>query len=105
MKLLIASLVTVIAMMCFGATAASLQAPREEAREASVIDLSKPMEVVPLWEKTNWAKQYAQSLPDCLTIHGTACVSPTAPVYCWWSQAGEQTICRCISNTRVCTGL
>lgn len=105
MKLLLASLVTAVAMMGFGVNAASMPAPKDEVRAASVIDLTKPLDVVPLWERGKQAKQYAQSLPDCSTIHGHSCPVVGTRVRCWWSQAAEPTICRCLSNTWSCIGL
>lgn len=106
MKLIIASLVTAAAMMGLGVNATSMQAPKEEVRAASFIDLTRPVDVVPLWERGKQPKQYAQSLPDCSTIHGNYCSTPGTRVRCWWSQAGEPTICRCPSNhTWSCIGL
>lgn len=105
MKLLLASFVAAVALMGFGVNAASTKAPDVEIVAASAIDLTKPVDIVPLWEQAGSTTQYAQSLPDCGTVHGQSCATGSPPVRCWWAQAAEPTVCRCLSNRRSCAGL
>ncbi|WP_242164362.1 hypothetical protein [Lysobacter sp. M15] len=105
MKLLLATLVVGIAMNGFGVNAASMHTPEAETKAASAIDLTKRTHFSPLWQQ---GKQFAQTLPDCSTMHGQYCSTPGAKAYCWWTQPvpGERTLCRCLSNnTWSCAGL
>ena len=60
------------------------------------IDLLKSKNSAPLiWES---ATQVAQYLPDCGTMDGMYCSTPTARARCYWYQYQEPMVCVCQPN-------
>jgi hypothetical protein len=82
-------------MMTASAGSISQNAATADVGQSIGIDLSKPVEIVPIWEK---GVQTAQSGVSCSVVEAQYCSTVGGRVRCYDSRGQEWRLCHCESN-------